>query len=126
MLNTSVTVIRRSVADGRRTVVLARPSKGLSPRHHDFDAQQLSLDFISAVGSTPSFGYHKAKTVGTLPLWPQPAATPDSDQMSGRKAVAAAAKHAPAAACVCSVPAAPFGSGSGTIEYLGGPAKPAG
>ena len=30
------------------------------------------------------------------------------------------------AACVCSVPAAPFGRGTGTIRYLGGPAKPDG
>ena len=109
VLNTSVKVIRQSVVDGKRTVVLTRPLKGLTPLYHDFDLRQLSVDFISAIGSTSTFGYHKSKTVGTLPLWPQ----------------ATAAGHV-SAACVCSVPAAPFGRGTGTIQYLGGPAKPDG
>jgi hypothetical protein len=108
-LSTSVQIIRHSVADGKRTLVLARTLRGLTPQHHSFDAQQLSLDFITAVGSTPTFSYHRASTVGTLPLWPAPKAAADVP-----------------ATCVCSVPAAPFGRGTGTIEYLGGPAKPAG
>ena len=77
VLKTNLTLVRHSVSGGKRTVVVTRALKGLTPRHHDFDAQQLSLDFIGAVGSTPAFGYHKAKTVGTLALWPQaPASHP--------------------------------------------------
>lgn len=63
-----------------------------------------------STGSSSTFGYHTAKTVSTVALWPQ----------------AAAKGAAAAAACVCSVPAAPFGNGTGTIKYLGGPAKPEG
>ena len=109
VLNKSLAVMSNTVANGTRTVVMTRPLKGLSPGHHDFDLQQLSLNFISAVGTSSTFGYHKAKTVSTVALWPQ-----------------AAAGGAAAAACVCAVPAAPFGNGSGTIKYLGGPAKPGG
>jgi hypothetical protein len=120
VLNSSVKVIRHSVSDGTRTVVMTRPLKGLTPRHHDFDPQQLSLDFISAVGSTPAFGYHRAKTVDTVALWPRAAAAAATSAKGS-----SAAAHAPAA-CICSVPAAPFGKGTGTIQYLGGPAMPAG
>jgi hypothetical protein len=109
VLSTSVTITSNTVSDGKRTVVMTRALKGLSPRHHDFEVQQLSLNFISAVGLSGTFGYHKAKTVSTVALWPQ----------------AAKGANAPAA-CICSVPAAPFGQGTGTIQYLGGPAKPGG
>ena len=71
VLNTSVNVIQHSAVDGKRTVVMTRPLKGLTPHHHDFDIQQLSLDFISATGATADFSYHKDKTVGTIALWPQ-------------------------------------------------------
>ena len=57
-------------------VVMTRPLAGLSNRHHSFSATQLSVDFIAALGSTPAFGYHKSKTVGTIALWPKtPSAT---------------------------------------------------
>jgi hypothetical protein len=117
VLSTSIKVISHSVLGDKRTLVMTRPLKGLSPRHHDFDAHQLSVDFISAVGSTPTFGYHKAKTVGTVALWPQAQA---------QAAAAATASAQAPAACICSVPAAPFSRGTGTIQYLGGPALPAG
>lgn len=50
VLNKSVTVISNTVTNGKRTVVMTRPLKGLTPAHHDFDVQELSLNFISAVG----------------------------------------------------------------------------
>ena len=76
VLNASIKVMSHTVADGKRTVVLNRPLRGLTPQHHDFDSQQLSLDFISAVGSGSTFGYHKAKTASTISLWPRtPAAS---------------------------------------------------
>jgi hypothetical protein len=120
-LNTSVTVIHNSMSGGRRTVVMNRPLKGPTLQHHAFDIHQLSLDFIGAVGATPTFGYHKSKAVGTIALWPQAAAAAAADMAAAVSAEA----HAPAA-CICSVPAAPFGKGTGTIQYLGGPAKPGG
>ena len=66
VLNPSVTVISDTVTNRKRTVVLTRPLTGLSPQHHDFDTRQLSLGFISAVGSSSAFGYHTAKTVSTV------------------------------------------------------------
>ena len=50
---------------------MTRPLKGLTSQHHTFNPQQLSLDFIDAVGSTPTFSYHKSKTVSTLALFPK-------------------------------------------------------
>jgi hypothetical protein len=60
VLNTSVQVLKSSVADGKRTVVLRRALAGLTAQHHTFDPKRLSLDFITALGSGPTFGYHKA------------------------------------------------------------------
>jgi len=74
----------------------------LTPQHHVFDPKKLSMDFISALGASGTFSYHKSKTVGTLALWPKAS----SDGAS------------PAFSCVCSVPAAAFGKGTGTIKYL--------
>jgi hypothetical protein len=85
-----------AVAGGRRTVVLTRPLKGATPDHYTFAATDLSLGFISAVGTGPQFGYHKASSAATLALWPAGAAP----------------------ACVCAVPAVPFGKGSGMLKYL--------
>ena len=54
------------------------------------------MSFISAVGSTPELGYHKTKTAATMAMWPA----------KGQSV------------CVCSKPAAPFGSAKGSITYL--------
>ena len=70
VLNTSVSVLNHSVANGLRTVVVSRPLAGLTARHFSFDARKMSLPFITALGSTPTFGYHKSRTVGTIALWP--------------------------------------------------------
>eukprot|EP00930_Biecheleria_cincta_P083378 TRINITY_DN72962_c0_g1_i1.p1 TRINITY_DN72962_c0_g1~~TRINITY_DN72962_c0_g1_i1.p1 ORF type:complete len:758 (+),score=77.23 TRINITY_DN72962_c0_g1_i1:72-2345(+) len=94
-LNTSLQVLSNSVTAGMRTVVLQRPLQGLTPQHHTFDAHKMLLDFINAVGSGPKFSYHKSKTASSISLWP-----------------------ASAPACICSIPAVPFGHGGGTIEYL--------
>ena len=97
LLPASVTVVSNTVADGVRTVVLSRGLKGASAQHYSFQPAALALDFIAAVGSGPAFAYHKAKNTATLSLWPATAGQ---------------------AACVCTEPALPFGSGAGTIEYL--------
>lgn len=66
---------------------MTRPFAGASKLHYTFDPSKLSMDFINAVGSTPTLSYHKSKTVSTIGLFP--------------------ANKAPA--CVCSEPAVPFG-----------------
>lgn len=72
----SIKVLNSTVADGKRTVVMTRLLNGLTKQHHTFSPTQLSIDFITALGSSPTFGYHKSKTVGTIALWPKtPSAT---------------------------------------------------
>ena len=70
VLNGSVAVLSHTVAGGVRTLTLTRPLAGATNAHYTFDADKLSLDFITATGSGAAFGFHKAKTVGTLALWP--------------------------------------------------------
>jgi len=79
-----------------RTVVLTRKLKGASAKHYSFSPRALSLDFINAVGSSPTLSYHKAKTASSISLFPS----------QGRPA------------CLCSYPAKAFGQGSGKIKYL--------
>jgi len=67
---------------------------GATKKHYTFSATQLSLPFINAVGSGPTFAVHKASTAATLSLWPM------------------------GPACVCLLPAAPFGKGDGLVKYL--------
>ena len=46
-----------------------RPLKGLTEQHHSFSPTQLSIAFIAALGSTPTFGYHNTIVgVGALPI----------------------------------------------------------
>jgi hypothetical protein len=76
VLATSIKVLNSTVADGKRTVVVRRPLRGLTKQHQSFSPTQLSIDFITALGSTPKFGYHKSRTAGTIALWPKtPSAT---------------------------------------------------
>jgi|EP00945_MAST-04E_sp_MAST-4E-sp1_P006781 hypothetical protein len=95
-ISNSLSIISSKVSNGVRTVQLTRGLKGITPQHHTFHAKQLKIDLISAVGSSPALSYHKTKTVGVITLWP----TNDEN------------------VCLCSIPAAPFGHGTGTLEYL--------
>jgi hypothetical protein len=70
VLAPSIKVVSQSVVNGQRTVVMTRALKGLTPQHHDFDYTSTSMDFISAVGSSSAFSYHKQKTVSTIAMWP--------------------------------------------------------
>ena len=101
LLNRSVTITNRTVVEGRLTATMVRPTAGLTPQHHTFDANKMSLDFITAVGSSSAFSHHKAKIVATLAMWPVLPST-------GQSVVS----------CVCSVPAAPFGQGGGTLKWI--------
>jgi hypothetical protein len=100
----TVTVVSSSASGGRRTVVLTRPLKGAGANDFTFDPASLRVEFLNAVGSGPTFAAHKAATAGNLALWPaQPAG---------------GAGGAGGVACVCELPAAAFGQGSGFIKYL--------
>ena len=101
LLKTSVKVISSSVANGRRTVVMTRPSAGATKDHASFEMNTLSVPFINAVGASNELAYHSKKTAATLALWPMEAG-----------------KSSPASACVCEQPAAPFGSAKGNLKYL--------
>ena len=62
-LATSVTLVSNTVVDGRRTIVVTRPFKGLTPHHYTFDASAdapATMNFLTAYGSSPVFAYHKA------------------------------------------------------------------
>jgi len=72
----SITVVSDTTADGVRSVVVTRPFKGASPKHHTFDpALDATLKFIAAVGTGQAFGYHKSHAASTLALL-APAGTP--------------------------------------------------
>lgn len=61
VLSTSVKMISNTVVKGVRTVVMTRAMQGISPKHYTFDPEtQSTIHFISAVGSSQVFGYHKA------------------------------------------------------------------
>lgn len=92
----TVSVISNTVVAGVRTVVLSRSAEIPGTDYANFSMAALNVPFISAIGSTPALSYHKLKTAAALALWPS----------------------AGQSVCLCSQPAAPFGSASGTIKYL--------
>lgn len=106
LLKPSVTVVENSVVGGKRTVVVTRPSLGLTKQHANFTLQDTVIPFINAIGAGPAFGYHADKTAASLSLWP--AATPS----------AAAAAAVSRSVCLCEVPPAPFGGATGSIKYV--------
>ena len=69
-LPSQVRVVSSSVAAGKRTVVLSRPSIGRSVQHANFSLQDLRIPFISAIGSSATFMYHRNKTASSISLWP--------------------------------------------------------
>jgi hypothetical protein len=61
VLSASITLKSNSVSDGRRTVVLTRPMIGASEKHYTFSpVSQSTVNFITAIGNTQMFAYHKA------------------------------------------------------------------
>lgn len=96
LLTSTVTVVSNTVAAGKRTVVLSRSATVGGVDHANFSLAELKLPFISAIGSTSSLSYHKDKTASSLAMWPS----------AGQPV------------CLCSEPAAAFGSAKGTIKYL--------
>jgi len=103
LLNASVTVKSSVMNHGLRSVVLTRGLHGLGPDYFTFDPLKsggTELNFISAVGSSVEFSYHKEHIVSALSLLP------------------VAGSGLGAAACVCKTTPKPFGEAEGTLEYV--------
>ena len=83
VLNTSVTVVRSEVAGGIRTVTMRRTLAGPTAHYYTFSVSQLNLDFISAVGSSAAFSYHKEKSAASISLWPARAERGDPTAAGG-------------------------------------------
>ena len=65
----SLRLVSNSVVDGRRTIVATRPFRGASAQHYTFDPASLAtLNFITAVGSSQTFAYHKAHHAAMLTM----------------------------------------------------------
>lgn len=97
LLAPTVTVASNTVHAGRRTVVLSRPARGVTPDHANFTMTDLQIPIINAIGTTSALVMHQNKTASSITLWP-------------------AGKDQPV--CLCEHPAAPFGSAQGTLKYL--------
>ena len=96
LLPPTVKVVSNTVLAGKRTVVLSRSATSSSADYANFTKTDMTIPFISAVGSTSSLSYHKNKTASMLAMWPS-AGEP---------------------VCLCAQPAAPYGHATGTIKYL--------
>ena len=64
----SLKIVSNTVEGPNRTVVVSRPFKGMTAGHYTFNPAQSELNFINAIGSGPSFAYHKARAGATLNL----------------------------------------------------------
>lgn len=77
VLQPSVKVLSSKVANGVRTVTLTRQIKmaDYAGNYYDFDLTVTSLPVISAVGSGPTFSYHKSHSTATVALFAESAPT---------------------------------------------------
>lgn len=95
-LKKSVTVLQSLTTNGVRSVTVSRPLAGATADYFSFSLGDSDVKIISAVGSGPTFGYHKNKALSSLALLPA----------SGT-----------AGACVCPQSPKPFGQASGALVY---------
>lgn len=63
---TSVKIVSHAVTNGKRTFVVTRSLKGMTPSHYTFRGPENKIDFISSLGYGAVFGYHKVKASGTM------------------------------------------------------------
>lgn len=61
LLAPSVTIKSNTVTDGKRTVVLTRPLRGLTAQHATLSAAAAGIPIIAAVGNSKKLSYHKAR-----------------------------------------------------------------
>jgi len=69
-LTTQVVVQSNTVSNGSRTVVLTRTFAGASPAHFTFNASgdDALLPFMNAIGSSPTYSFHKAMSSSEILL----------------------------------------------------------
>jgi len=66
-LESSTTLLSNIVKGSTRTVVFTRAFVGLTSKHYSFKPDQVvTINFISAIGSSPVFGYHKSHDASTI------------------------------------------------------------
>jgi hypothetical protein len=66
-LESSVSLVSNEVVNGVRTVVVTRPFEGKTDKHYTFHPHHVAtLNFISAVGSSEVFAYHKAHSASMV------------------------------------------------------------
>jgi len=94
-----ITVLKNTVSDGVRTVVITRAAMVLNNDYFGFSVTSNGFDFISAIGFGPTFSYHKAHAVDHLKLLP----SKKTD-----------------AACICAENPKPFGQAKGSLVYEDG------
>jgi len=71
LLNASITLVSSAVVDGVRTAVFTRPFAGATKDHYTFAPTKVgTLNYISAVGSSQEFAYHKNRDIGTMSFTP--------------------------------------------------------
>ena len=63
---TSVKIVSHAVTNGKRTFVVTRSLKGMTPSHYTFRGPENKIDFISSLGYGAVFAYHKVKASGTM------------------------------------------------------------
>jgi hypothetical protein len=100
-LKDSITVVSHTIdpSANTRTIVATRRLKGISPNYYTFNAvNDVSLNFINAVGSGPILAYHKDKTASSIEILPLGS---QGDNF-----------------CICPSKPVPFGQGVGTFEYV--------
>jgi hypothetical protein len=68
LLAPSVTLVSAKDEGGVRTVVLTRALLGKTSKHYTFKLAEPTIKFISAIGSTPTFAYHKAHAAAAITL----------------------------------------------------------
>ena len=95
LLAPSLRVVSSSVVGKVRHIVVQRSIKGKSSDYFTFDAATTTLNYINAVGSTPTFGFHKNKAPSSLTMLPV----------------------ATGGVCICAKPPPPFGQAKGKLVY---------
>ena len=99
-LKASVKVVSQTVdSDGVRHVVLTRAFKGLTSAYYTFDIiNDITLEYINAVGDTPTLAYHHIRGPGSVLL----------TSVSG---------GAEAGVCICATTPPAFGQATGMFQY---------
>jgi len=70
LLTPSVKIVSNIVSGSNRIVVLTRSMTGNTKDYYSFPTSPATINFINAVGSTPTIAYHKARTVAKITLIP--------------------------------------------------------